>query len=259
MFVNNIGYTGFLVGDWDQGLAEMEGVLSDDLDRVDRLALLANALIIRTNRGEMVDDGMRELEALVAGDTDPGNISMILDARANAALAGGRLADARATWRELAEIQLAFGPSAIYQGARGALWEHDVDAVRADLAALDATGVHGPIVEVRRTTLRAGLAALEGRAAEAAALYREALRGWRELGIVWDEVLTSIDMATLLDPADPEVRAAAASSREILSRLGARPYLDRLDEAMARPAPAAEGGSVTSGRPSQAAATTPTG
>jgi hypothetical protein len=239
MFVNNIGYTGFLVGDWDQGLAEMEAALSDDLDRVDRLALLSNALIIRTNRGETIDDGMRELETLAAGDTDPGSVSMVLDTRANLALAGGRLKDARSIWRNLAELQAAFSPSSYYQGARGALWQRDAADVRADLDALDATGVHGPVIEVRRTTLRAGLAALAGRSSDALALYREALRGWRELGIVWDEVLTAIDMATLLDPADPDVRAAAASSREILTRLRAAPYLERLDAALARSGPTA--------------------
>jgi hypothetical protein len=36
-------------------------------------------------------------------------------------------------------------------------------------------------------------------------------------------------MAALLDQRRPEVRAAMATSRSILSELGARPFLDRLD------------------------------
>jgi hypothetical protein len=51
---------------------------------------------------------------------------------------------------------------------------------------------------------------------------------------VWDEALCAIDMATLLDPADPEVRAAADGARSILARLGARPMLERLDVAASR-------------------------
>ena len=66
------------------------------------------------------------------------------------------------------------------------------------------------------------------------ALYRDALRGWRDLGLAWDEALCGLDMATLLDPADPEVRAAADAAREILVRLEAAPFLARLDAAMAR-------------------------
>jgi hypothetical protein len=42
-------------------------------------------------------------------------------------------------------------------------------------------------------------------------------------------------MATLLDPSDPEVRAAAEAAREILVRLGAKPFLERLEAAMAKP------------------------
>jgi hypothetical protein len=66
---------------------------------------------------------------------------------------------------------------------------------------------------------------LEGRPADALPLYREALRCWRDLGLAWDEALCAIDMATLLDPADPEVRAAAEAAREILVRLEAAPFI----------------------------------
>jgi hypothetical protein len=40
-------------------------------------------------------------------------------------------------------------------------------------------------------------------------------------------------MAQLLDPADPDVAAAINSTRAILERLGAKPYIERLDAAMA--------------------------
>ncbi|MEP7378045.1 MAG: hypothetical protein ABI725_00625, partial [Chloroflexota bacterium] len=50
---------------------------------------------------------------------------------------------------------------------------------------------------------------------------------------VLDEALTGVDMALLLDPSEPEVAAAIGASREILERLGAKPYLDRLEAAAA--------------------------
>ena len=56
---------------------------------------------------------------------------------------------------------------------------------------------------------------------------------WRTLGLAWDEALAGIDMATLLDPAEQEVRAAAEGARAILVRLGAAPFIERLDAAMA--------------------------
>lgn len=57
---------------------------------------------------------------------------------------------------------------------------------------------------------------------------------------------------TLLDPGEPEVRAAADRAREILAGLGARSFLNRLEAAMARspegsghPAALASSASVT--------------
>ena len=47
--------------------------------------------------------------------------------------------------------------------------------------------------------------------------------------MAWDEALTGIDMVSVLDPALPEVAAVAASAREIVTRLGAKPYLARLE------------------------------
>jgi len=43
-------------------------------------------------------------------------------------------------------------------------------------------------------------------------------------------------MATLLDPTEPDVRAAADATRTILARLGAVTLIARLDVAMARSA-----------------------
>jgi len=118
--------------------------------------------------------------------------------------------------------------------ARAALWEGDSARASLELEGIVASGFRAPTVEARRSTIGAGLAAGEGRRAEALALYRDALRHWRELGLVFDEALTGIDMATLLDVDEPEVRAAVSTAREILERLGAKPFLARLEAAMRR-------------------------
>ena len=129
----------------------------------------------------------------------------------------------------------------------------DGPAAASDLASLDQSGVHGPAIEADRKTIRAGIAALEGRPAEAIPLYREALRAWHDLGLAWDEALCGLDMATLLDPSEPEVRAAAETAREILVRLGAKPFIARLDAATSRPTVA----TLTSARAAGSLADTP--
>ena len=81
-------------------------------------------------------------------------------------------------------------------------------------------------------TVKAGIEALEGRSHSALVLYNKALRVWRDLGLAWDEALCGLDMAILLDPADVDAQAAAQSSRETFLRLGAKPFLTRLDAAV---------------------------
>jgi len=231
-FVNNFGYSGFLAGDWDGALAELEGALTEELDRGDRLSILSNALIVHACRGESVAEGIAELELLGAGIRDSRWRISILDVEGNARLADGSLEASRRAWHELARLEPDQAPEFRYRAARPALWSRDRGAAHADLAALDATGVHGRVVEIRRLTIRAGLAAVDGQTADALAGYREALRGWRELRLPWDEALSSIDMATLIDPIQPEVQAAGESAREILSRLRASPFLTRLNAAL---------------------------
>ena len=115
------------------------------------------------------------------------------------------------------------------RAARCALWSGDGSGARDDLAIIDASGVHGAAVEADRRTIQAGLAALDGHPADALRLYREAVRTWHDLGLAWDEALCQLDMVFLLDPDLPEVRVAAESARETLLRLGAKPFLARLD------------------------------
>jgi class 3 adenylate cyclase/tetratricopeptide (TPR) repeat protein len=230
---NNLGYTAFQTGDWDEALEHLDGLLAEELERGDRIALLGNSVIVHACRGEDVTAELAELQRLI-GDDWTDSTAAVDDAIGNAAMASGRLGDASAAWRHLADQDAINAVEFRYRAARPALWEGDLAGAQADLAALDATGVHGTVVELRRKTIRAGLAAREGRPAEALLLYREVLRGWRDVGLSWDEALTGIDMATLLDPSDPEVRTAAESTRAILVRLGAKPFLERMDAAMGR-------------------------
>jgi tetratricopeptide (TPR) repeat protein len=149
------------------------------------------------------------------------------------AFASGRLAEAAAELAKCAEVYWANLPSSISIRAHSALWLGDATGAGHLLDILDGAGLHGPAIEADRVTIRAGIAALEARINDALGLYREALRAWRDLGLAWDEALCAIDMAQLIGPGDPEVREAAAAAREILVRLEAAPFVERLDAAVA--------------------------
>jgi hypothetical protein len=173
------------------------------------------------------------MERLAATVEDP-HVSMApSDTLANFAQAQGRFDDAQRHWLLAVGRWSSQEPASYYQAARPALWAGDLDKVREYTAGLDATGFHGPVVEARRATLRAAIAALEGRSSEAVLLYKEALTAWRDLKVVWEEALTGLDMANVLDQSDPSVQAAIRSTREIFTRLGAKPYLERLEQVVA--------------------------
>ena len=56
VFINNLGYTGFLVGDWDDALSEMEAVLADELDTRTASASCPTPPSSGPRAGESIDD-----------------------------------------------------------------------------------------------------------------------------------------------------------------------------------------------------------
>jgi class 3 adenylate cyclase len=242
--IGNLGYAAFVSGDWDEALAEADAAFAEDINPRSRLLILGNALIMRASRGEDITPGLEEMRQI--GSAMSGHwTSFVADPEASFALASGDLKTARAKYTGIFEEdpgQVEYS----YRAGRAALWAGDIDDARSLAQRTAESGAYGPVAEARLGTLRAGIAAREGRTVEALALYRDALRNWRETHSAWDEALTGVDMAVLLDPSEPEVAAAAASSRAIFERLRAAPFLARLDEALAR-----SGGSTPSAHTTQ--------
>jgi class 3 adenylate cyclase/tetratricopeptide (TPR) repeat protein len=224
----------FLAGDADTALASFEGGLVDDPDPTSRLGLLSGAVAVHAIRGEDVADSMIEMEHLATMVSDPRMTAALPATRAWVTFCSGQLEEARLQSQAVALIQPDGPQPVLEQAARSALWAGDAAGAAADLAELDAKAPRAPITDLRRKGIRAGLAALAGRTNEALGLYRDTLRGWREFGLAYDAALAGIDMATLLDPADPEVQAAIDWSRATLLRMRATPLIARLESAASR-------------------------
>jgi class 3 adenylate cyclase/tetratricopeptide (TPR) repeat protein len=247
VFLGTIGELAVRTGDWAAALATIEAALAEEFEPFDRATLLMALIPLVVLRGQPVDDHVIELRRLLGEGGDLPQLAVGMDVvKAFMAFAAGDLIAARAAW--LATLSVSnFVASSLPRAARAALWSRDVAGARQDLSALEASGIHGSAVEADRRTLNAGLSALEGRPSDALSQYREALRAWRVLGLAWDEALCGIDMATLLDPADPEVRAAAEASRDILIQLEAVPFVARLDAELDR----SSGSTASSGAPTE--------
>ena len=221
------------LGEWDWAVRECAAAMESAPGYVERVLLTYCRLMIGSLRGDDPGEEASWLEAFGGSDAEMFRES-ILDVRFLVAFGEGRLSDAYDAATEYGHVRPDQAGYVFFYAAICALWERDRERAAAALAALDSTGAHGRVVDMDRRTIRAGLAALEGRVGEALSAFREALAGWRDLGSPWREAIAAITMATLLEPADPEVRMAADAAREILVRLAAAPFIVRLDAAMAR-------------------------
>ena len=238
--------------DWDWALAQLEEPLAGELEPEDRVLLLGMNLRFHAWRGDPSDELQAEIERLAGELSDVATLLVRDIAQADVALARGDLDAAAATYRQAAGLTAGNAPTALALAARAALQARDRRAAALDLEAFETTGIHGPSIEARRISIRAGLAALDGRKAEALSLYADAILRFRDLGVPVEQAFTAIEMATLLDPAEPEVRAAAEAARAILVRLGARPFIARLDAALARSSTDADPSEARAGAPSGA-------
>ena len=168
---------------------------------------MVDRILVQAARGADVAADLEEADRQLKGMniSDPQYESYNLWARAWAELASGNLADAKRLGLDSGEVTPYFNPLAGPLAARAALWAADLDGARAAHQTLEDKMYRGRAISLDKATVRAGIAALEGRGADALAGYRAALRGWREIGCAWDEALAVIDMVTLLHPTDAEI------------------------------------------------------
>ena len=119
-------------------------------------------------------------------------------------------------------------PGALAIQLRASLWLGDLGRAREALAGME--GFRGRWMSAVRLTAEAGVAVLEGRHDEAAAAYTRALDAWRTIDSPLDLALCALDRAVLRGP-DPAREGGSDAAREIFSRIGATPFLARLDHA----------------------------
>ena len=114
------------------------------------------------------------------------------------------------------------------------LWAAPSCLVRTERAArgFELHPESGAVFEAYRTAMRAGLAALEGRIPEATRGYLEATSELRRVGLLWELARTQLDFVIAVGPGVREARDAAEEARATFERLGARPYLERLEAAV---------------------------
>ena len=123
--------------------------------------------------------------------------------------------------------------TSVATAGRAALWLREPQSLAAAVERLAETQAHGAWLDAVRLGLEAGLAALEGRTDEGAAHFAGAAKALRDLDVPFDLALTQLDRITVLGADHPDSPAAAEEARAIFARLGAKPFLERLEAALA--------------------------
>ena len=168
------------VGDWDWAATEAGALLASDIEREDRIWLLAQDLVIGRLRGEPRADAQAEFDreaAPVAGQavqqTD------IRDLEAWSALLEGRFQEASRQWEATASASPLNAPSALSLAGRARLWDGDVAGARAFLErAADAGDARALLVlgdaYDPATLTRLGAVGLKGDSSRARDYYKRA-------------------------------------------------------------------------------------
>lgn len=239
LMVGNAVNSAIRVGEWPWATALLDEWLSRDISGGYFLELFVDRAVLSALAGHDAGPDLTEAEGLLGNMSDLQYTSYCHWGRAWEAFVQGRLHEARGRAESAASVTEYFAPISLPLAARAALWAGDAPAAGALVSQIERFVSRGQAITLDHQTLGAGVSALAGRRAEASAGYRDALRGWRALGLAFDEAMATLDMAILLAPSEAEMSeapAAVAAAREILTRLGAGPLLERLNAVPARSA-----------------------
>jgi tetratricopeptide (TPR) repeat protein len=240
-------------GEWDGALSELRELEATPLEESDRAIVLQHLIHFLAFRGDLPGELLDELVATTVSNRDVQNLADVKRARASVALAAGRLREAFDESINAAEASAVNGTAPLGFAGRAAAWACDPDLLSDALARHEATGLHGPAVELERTTMRGALAGLEGRRSEAVDVFSDVLRGWKQIGCEFDFAMTAIDALVTVGPV-PELADQTRDARDVFVRLGAKPLLERLDAAAAEVRPGTDSaappmGAAPEGRP----------
>jgi class 3 adenylate cyclase/tetratricopeptide (TPR) repeat protein len=227
----NVVLSAIPVGEWQRARTLLESTLGEGGDLASRVAGgLFAILLAYLGEDEAARARLADTRAAMGSSTDPQDRAILGEGSAAVALASGRLEEARK--EALSSADLYSGPSEIRTLAtavRASLWLRDEASAVVALKRLENTYLRGEWARNAILALSAGVAGLEGRRDEAAAMFDQAALVWRDLGTRFDLAMTFLDRLIVLGADAEGADALAAEARSIFESLGARPFLSRLD------------------------------
>jgi hypothetical protein len=206
---------------------------------------------LRMYRGDIAGAAVdiERLRVAVGERPDPQTVSLLLSLETELQMLQGntRAAIETATrglsvtiTEQIAERALA--------GGRAAVWARDAAVVR-DMGPAARAPHAGRFDEARAEALEAAADALSGDRPSARERFDRAVGTMRDVGVSFEVALVQLDRVIVM-PDDPAAEDAAAEARAIFERLGARPFLERLDAALGAGSDLPEGEPSVAPKPS---------
>jgi hypothetical protein len=230
--MNGIAEESFFLGDWSDTLAVISELEQKELTSIQRTELNCTEAMLAALTGSPTRaiSLLEERAAYLSSSEFVAERATYFMARSVLSLATGDIESAR---RESANAVSASpmginSPRSLAIQAHACLWLREAEGLRETLRTMKA--FPGRWMAAARLTAEAGLAALEGRVDEASHAYRKAVEAWRALDCTLDLALCELDMVLVLSP-DHHYASAAKEARGIFTDLGAKPFLERLDQA----------------------------
>ena len=219
------------LGQWDDARAALDALRQRELSTPRRIQLeLCESLLAAFSGDASLAVSLLDATADTAQNENVVARSNYHLMRANVHLAADELETAyrHATASLEAEPSGINSPAALAIQMRAALWLGDATRSRETLSGMQ--GFRGGWMAAVRLTGAAGLAAVEGRHEDAAVAYGRAFEAWRALDSPLDLALCALDRAVLRG-SRPAAGGEDEEAREIFTRIGATPFLARLDRA----------------------------
>jgi class 3 adenylate cyclase len=230
--LNNYVEEATVLGEWDSALARVDDLAAAAMSEVERRRLQATGADIRALRGQFdAEDSKLLYSAWVTAEDDPQLEAARQNTDLRLALAQGRLEDVVEHGMAAARAFAGMGVQPIVDAGNAALRLRDPQLARR-IEALIAEHP-GRMAANHLAIHRAGIAALEGRSAEALDGFRDGLRLWREVGYSYWVAMTELTMITIVDLPTSELREMAGDARQRFEAMGAVPLIRQLDELLA--------------------------
>ena len=221
-------------GEWEAAMAILDETYTQEIADLEDIAWLQiESTKFKVLEGNSPEDALERARLIVEKSEDFQLVAALHHVEAWIALAQGDLEKAYdAAIAASRRDPGGNGPIGLAIATRAALWMSDIKRAKESLDLLKEQAQGRNWLTLNERSLQACLSILNGDAS-ASKGFAELAESWRRLDVPFDLGLFELDFVAVTGGDNPDAQDAAQEASDIFTRLGAKPFLDRLDAAIA--------------------------